>query len=150
MEVPQGLTARLFVREGALNLIVHDARLAFMDRYLAENTLPKFQYGSRQTASTESLQAPGATNLRPDWLALPLTTTPATAPVAAPAAAPVVPAAVQAAAPVAAPAPPASTRDAAFYEAQAQRLKALKKLRDENLLTEAEYQEKREAILKTL
>jgi len=150
LEVAQGITARLFVREGALNLIVHDARLAFLDRYYAENTLPKFQYGSRQTASTETLQAPGATNLRPDWLALPLTAATATAPVAVPAApAATAPTTAQAAAPAATPTP-AMTRDAAFYEAQAQRLKALKKLRDENLLTEAEYQEKREAILKTL
>ena len=42
------------------------------------------------------------------------------------------------------------SRDMAFYEAQAQRLKALKKLREENLLSEAEYQDKRDAILKTL
>jgi len=48
------------------------------------------------------------------------------------------------------PEPPPGPRDAAFYEAQTQRLKALKKMRDENLLTEAEYQQKREAILKTL
>jgi hypothetical protein len=152
LEVPQGLTARLFMREGALNLIVHDARLAFMDRYLAENTVPKFQYGSRQTASAESLQAPGATRLRPDWLALPLTAASAATPAAAPAAEAPAAAqtATQAAVPTAAPAPAANTRDAAFYEAQTQRLKALKKLRDENLLTEAEYQEKREAILKTL
>jgi hypothetical protein len=145
------------VREGALNLIVHDARLAVLDRYYADRTLPKFQYGSRQTASSESLQAPGATNLRRDWLALPLATavatTPATAP--APAAAATTPVAAPptapAVVPATAPAPtPAGTRDAAFYEAQAQRLKALKKLREENLLTEAEYQEKREAILKTL
>ena len=33
MEMPVGLTARLFVADGALNLIVHDARLSFMDRY---------------------------------------------------------------------------------------------------------------------
>ena len=49
-----------------------------------------------------------------------------------------------------APAPAPAARDEAFYEAQAQRLRALKKLRDENLLSEAEYQEKREAILRTL
>jgi hypothetical protein len=145
MEVAQGITARLFVREGALNLIVHDARLAFLDRYYAENTLPKFEYGSRKTASTESLQAPGATRLRGDWLALPLIAAPVPAPSVA-----VTVATPLATAPTAAPAPPATTRDAAFYEAQTQRLKALKKLRDENLLTEAEYQEKREAILKTL
>ena len=152
MEVAQGITARLFVRAGALNLIVHDARLAFLDRYYAENTLPKFEYGSRKTASTESLEAPGGTNIRKDWLALPLSAAPApmAAPTAAAPAASATTAAPAAPVPTAAPAPPANTRDAAFYEAQTQRLKALKKLHDENLLTEAEYQEKRDAILKTL
>jgi hypothetical protein len=148
LEMATGITARLFVREGVLNLIVHDARLSFLERFYAENTLPKFAYGSRQTASTESLQATGATRLRGDWLALPLIAAPAP-PAAAPAA--VTATVAPLAAPIAAaPAPPATTRDAAFYEAQTQRLKALKKLREENLLTEAEYTEKRDAILKTL
>ena len=139
MEIAVGVTARLFVRDGALNLIVHDARLHFMDRYGADRTLPTFVYGSRTTVSGANLQAPGATRLRGDWLAFPLAAVPAPVPVAA------APAAI---APVVVTAP--ATRDAAFYEAQAQRLKALKRLRDENLLSEAEYQEKREAILKTL
>jgi hypothetical protein len=142
MDPSQGLTARLFVREGALNLIVHDARLDFMDRYSADRTLPTFAYGSRKEAAGTSLQAAGATRLRSDWLALPLAAaapTPTLTP--APATAP---------APMVAPATVAVPRDTAFYEAQAQRLKALKRLRDENLISEAEYQEKREAILKTL
>ncbi len=138
MDQPQGLTARLFVRDGALNLIVHDARLDFMDRYSGDRTLPTFAYGSRKEASGLSLQSPGATRLRSDWLALPLVAPP---PVAASTPAPAAPKIT----------PEASTaRDAAFYEAQAQRLKALKRLRDENLISDAEYQEKRDAILKTL
>lgn len=151
-EMGQGLTARLFVREGALNLIVHDVRLAFMDRFAAEGTLPTFVYGSRTAAAPQThLQAPGATPRRADWLALPLAPaqpsvqTPATAPAPlAPAAASTAPAAP------AAKTEPQPARDAAFYAAQTERLKALKKLREENLISEAEYQEKREAILKTL
>lgn len=144
LELAQGLTARLFLREGALHLIVHDARLPFMDRYAADHTLPTFVYGSRAVASGTALQAPGATRLRGDWLALSLASapgSPASAASLTPTAAP---------APATKPAPPAPTRDAAFYEAQAQRLRALKKLREENLLSEVEYQEKREAILRTL
>ena len=148
MEMAVGLTARLFVQKGILNLIVHDARLDFLDRYSADHTLPTFAYGSRTAASATSLQAPGATRLRGDWLALPLAAAPAAAPVAA-----IAPNAA-APAPIVATGVAAATstlpRDAAFYEAQTQRLKALKKMRDENLLTEAEYQQKREAILKTL
>jgi hypothetical protein len=138
LERATALTARLFVRDGALNLIIHDARLDFMDRYLADYLQPTFAYGSRQKASAELLQAPQATRLRGDWLAFPLlvASTPAPAPVAV-------------APPVAAVIAPVA-RDSAFFEAQTQRLKALKRLRDENLISEAEYQEKREAILKTL
>jgi hypothetical protein len=141
MDQPQGLTARLFVREGALNLIVHDARLDFMDRYLAENTLPTFVYGSRTVPSGAKLRAAGATQLRSDWLVLPLLSAPAvaSAPKAAPA--PTAPAVPEA---------PAKPRDAAFFEAQAERLKALKHLREQDLLGEAEYQKMREAILSTL
>ncbi len=146
LERATALTARLFVREGALNLIVHDSRLDFLDSYLMDDMQPDFAYGSRKTASAVMLQAPQAIRLRGDWLTFPLATAPAPAPApvaaAPPMAAPVAPAAP--------PEPPSPARDAAFYEAQTRRLKVLKQLRDENLLSEAEYREKREAILKTL
>lgn len=160
MEMPVGLTARFFMADGALNLIVQDARLSFMDRYSADRTLPTFTYGSRAAASGAVLEAPGATRRRADWLSFPVVA----APTPAPAPAPAIPAPVAAPAPTPAPAAKApapvpaapatkaapAARDEAFYEAQAQRLRALKKLRDENLISEAEYQAKREAILKEL
>ena len=145
MEEPLALTARLFMQGNTLNLLVHDARLSFMGRYQAENILPKFEYGSRAQASKIALQG-GAKALRADWLSLPLEEAPAevapvvTTPAQAPAPAP---------APKAAEAAPA-VKDAAFYETQTQRLKALQRMRDEKVLSEAEYQEKREAILKML
>jgi hypothetical protein len=149
LERATGLTARIFVHDGALNLILHDARLDFMDRYLSDNsTMPTFTYGSRKNASAEVLQAPRAKRLRGDWLTFSLAAALAPAPIAtppmvAPIVAPIAP-------PNPAPEPAPTARDSAFYEAQTQRLKALKRLRDENLISEAEYQEKREAILKTL
>ena len=150
LETPVGLTARLFVADGALNLLVHDTRLPFMDRYLADGTLPTFAYGSRTVAAPSDLQAPGARRRRSDWLVLPLTAPPA------PPAVPVV-TAVPAPAPLAPPKvatepkpEPSAVRDAAFYEAQTQRLKALKRMRDEGALSDAEYTAKRDAILKTL
>jgi len=135
----EAATARLFVHGGALNLLVHDARLSFMDRYLDENVTPTFVFGSRITPSAAQLQSSRGTGLRPDWLVLPL----------APAASA---ASVLGAAPVqvAAPTPAASAAGEAAYEAKAERLRTLKRLRDENLISEAEYQEKREAILKSL
>lgn len=150
MAAAQGITARLFVKGGALNLIVHDARQDFMDRYLVEGARPTFTYGSRTAASQVALEAPGATRLRGDWLALSLAASqaeslvPASAPVPGATPAPQPPVPTPAATPT-----PAGPRDAAFYEAQTERLRALKKLRDENLITEAEYQARREAILKT-
>ncbi len=153
MDPAQGVTARIFLKGGALNLIVHDARLDFMDRYSADRTLPTFVYGSRTAGGPAvSLKAEGATQLRPDWLALPLTVPAgplASAPASAPALAPVLAPGSAASAPQAT-APAAPKPDQAFYDLQYQRLKALKRLRDENLISEAEYQEKREAILKTL
>lgn len=168
----EGLTARLFVQDGALNLIVHDARLAFMDRYLEDDVMPTFTYGMRKTTSATLLQAPQAKRLRPDWLAFPLVTvptqvvapapvpvlapapvpapTPALVPAPTPVAAVPVAAPVSAAPPRAAPEPAPAAREDAAYEAKAQRLRTLKRLRDENLITEAEYQERREAILKSL
>ena len=147
MEEPLALTARLFVQGNALNLLVHDARLSFMGRYQAENVLPKFEYGSRTQASKVALQG-GAKALRGDWLSLTLEAAPIEAPTAA-APAVAAPAQAPAPAPKATEAAPA-VKDAAFYETQTQRLKALQRMRDEKVLSEAEYQEKREAILKTL
>jgi hypothetical protein len=131
IERAEALTARLFVHRGALNLIVHDVRLSFMERWLEEAVQPKFVHGSRTNASAAVLSAPRGTCLRPDWLVLPLIQ-------------------VTAAAPAAATPPSAAPAEAASGEAQAQRLRTLKRLRDENLISEAEYNEKRDAILKTL
>ncbi|WP_243294383.1 SHOCT domain-containing protein [Geothrix mesophila] len=152
MDPALAVTARLFVKAGALNLIVHDARLDFMDRYSADRTLPTFAYGSRTAGTAVSLKAEGATNLRSDWLAIPLAVTPAAtalAPAPTPAPASLLAPGSAASSPQAAvPAAPKPDQD--FYDLQYQRLKALKRLRDENLISEAEYQEKRQAILKTL
>jgi hypothetical protein len=148
----EGLTARVFLRDGALNLIVHDARLNFLDDQLLNNREPTFVYGSRKAPSGVALRAPGATLLRPDWLALalppppppPRPVEPAPAPVPTPVPAPV-------AVPAPAPAQPTPvTRDEAAYQEKAQRLRTLQRLRDDHLISEAEYQARREAILKEL
>lgn len=133
-----GLTARLFVQANALNLIVHDARLEFMGAWIGTRIPPRFVYGSRQQASAVQLQGAPGTLRRADWLALPLA---AAAPVAAPAAAP---------APATAPATPRPVRDPAYYQEQEQRLRALKRLLDQGLITEAEYQHKRREIVQAL
>ena len=157
------ITARLFVKDGQLNLILHDARLAFYDRYLATNQVPDFQYGSRTEASPVQLECLGAGQVRGDWLTFPVvlevpktqekamafgTALPAPAAAAVPVPAPVpVSAPAPAPAPVAAPAP---AKDQAYYEQQQQRLRALKRMHDDGLITDDEFNAKRKELLEGL
>jgi hypothetical protein len=142
-----GLTARLFVQGNQLHVIVHDARLEFMGAWIGTRIPPKFSYGTRAKASEVVLQSAGGQARRSDWQALPLGVTAASpaAPTAAPAAAPI---AAPVAAPISAPAS-APARDGAYQE-QEQRLRGLKRLREQGLISEAEYQQKRREILQTL
>lgn len=148
LNTPNGVTARFFVQGGALNLIVHDARLEFVDRYRGMQILPEFQYGARAVASAVELQSPFANSRRKDWLVFPTAvpaSTPAPVSVLGPGSA-IAPGPAAGAASVR----PAVIRDAASFEQQEQRLRALKRLRDENLITEDEYQQKRREVLKEL
>lgn len=126
-----GLTARLFVQSEQLHVIVHDARLDFMGAWIGARIQPKFVYGTRSRASDVALQSATGQARRSDWLALPL--------------------AAAAVAPSAAPtAPAAPARDNGFYQEQEQRLRGLKRLLEQGLISEAEYQQKRREILQTL
>lgn len=159
---PMAVTARVFVQGGSLQLIVHDARLDFYDVYRGTHVEPKFAYGSRSAAGSVALQSPSATNKRGDWLAIPLQ---AGAPTSAAPAALTAPATgapgslVQAAAPATAaaqlvPAPAAAPArkalDASGAEDIERRLETAKRLREKNLITEDEYQQKRREILQLL
>jgi hypothetical protein len=166
------VTARLFVVDGHLNLIVHDARVDFYDAARGSGMAPHFTSGSRTSEGTWPVTSAGATNKRADWLVLgvaapapapapapvpapmPATAAPA-APIAAPTpalapavVAPVAPTTAAPAAPVVAPvtAPPAP---AAASDAE-QRLLTIKRLYDKGLLTKSEYEKKRAEIIKGL
>jgi hypothetical protein len=157
---PKAVTARIFVQGGSLQMIVHDARHDFYDLYRGTYVQPKFTYGSRAAAGTAVLQSPGATNRRPDWISIPLQgpATPAAAPApiqpmplqAAPLQAAPAPAAPPLVAPVAAPPAPRKALDPASADDIERRLETLKRLRDKNLITEDEYQQKRKEILQLL
>lgn len=139
---PLAVTARLFMKDGRLNLIVQDPRLEVMGRYSPQSDWPKYEHGSRKAASKTVLGCPGAEVRRADWLVL-APGLPAAVPVATPAAA----------VPGVNPAPVALVPKAVGPEPSADpaaRLRALKRLRDENLITEAEFQAKRGEIIKTL
>jgi len=162
------VTARLFVVDGHLNLIVHDARVDFYDAARGSGMAPHFTVGSRTAEGGSPVQSPSATNKRADWLVLGSVSAPpavlaAPAVPAPPAAvAPAAPAApvvaapatpIAPAAPVVAPAPPvpmaAPAAPAAPQDAE-QRLLAIKRLYDKGLLTKSEYEKKRAEIIKGL
>lgn len=173
---PFGVTARLFVADGNLQLIVHDARLDFYNTYIGSRVEPKFTFGSRSKAGSATLQSATATSRRADWLSISpvaaATTTTAAVPAAAPAASVQPPAASSrpaaggALAPAAlampaeaekprAPAPPvpaaaSRSRDPGFADEVEQRLLTLKRLFDRGLISEAEYQQKRKEVLQLL
>ena len=132
------VTARLFVVDGHLNLIVHDARVDFYDAARASGMAPHFTVGSRATESQSPVRSPGATNKRSDWLVLPAVPALPSAPVVAAPVWPVLPLAP------ATPIPPAEPADAEH------RLIQLKRLRDKGLITKSEYESKRAQIIKSL
>ncbi len=142
------VTARVFAREGRLNLIVQDTRLDFVEIYFHTFIMPTFKHGSRSVAGTAILKAAGAESLRPDWIALPLA-----APAAAvPAPIPVLAAPAPKAAPAAAAVPPAAPAAAKSAPAAGleERLRELKRLRDLDLITAEEYARKKQELLKDL
>ncbi len=150
---PSGVTARLFVLDGALQLIVHDARLDFYNTYVGSRIEPTFKFGSRSKAGNAVLQSPAAMSRRGDWLAISPTGAAAAVPVAptVPAAAPAAEAAKPRPPPATAPAAaPPRPRDPGFAEDVEQRLLVLKRLFDRGLITEAEYQQKRKDVLQSL
>ncbi|WP_306599206.1 SHOCT domain-containing protein [Geothrix sp. 21YS21S-2] len=136
-----GVTARVFATGGRLNLIVHDTRLDFVYAYNLDNKLPPFDYGYRDKAGAAVLKAPGAEARRADWLVLPL---------AAPAEKPVPVAATPAAAPAPAPraAEPVAKAPAAVPASIEERLRGLKRFREQDLITEAEYAKQKQELLK--
>lgn len=143
------VTARVFARDGRLNVIVHDTRLDFVEVYFHTFIMPTFKHGTRASAGAAVLKAAGAESPRPDWIALPLA---APATVAAPAPIPVLAAPAPKAAPSAAAVPPAAPAAAKPSPAAGleERLRELKRLRDLDLITADEYAKKKQELLKGL
>lgn len=152
LSTPLSVTARLFVHDGRLNLIVHDSRRDAYSEFRAVRLVPSFEFGTRATASGARLRADTPAQLRrSDWVSWPLAgvdslpapTRPATS------AAPVGPAGSGGTTDPAAGSA-GRVRDAAFYAEQEERLRGLQRLRDAGLLSEEEFQRKRRAILDSL
>lgn len=152
MSAPKAITARLFVTADGLNVVVHDTRFSFMGDYINTRIEPKFVYGSRTQAGPASLKTSTGATKRGDWVVVPVVTvsTASAGAVAAPMqpARPAAPATVATTAQPAQPAAPGSP--AAVGDEIEQRLITLKRLRDKNLITEEEYQQKRREVLQKL
>lgn len=133
--VKLGNSGRVFVDRNGLNIIVGEAHVEFVAAYRATRMERPFNFGSRSRASVVVLETDGLKGPRNDWIILPLATGGANAqqaqkePVAAVPVQPVV-------------------RDEQYYSAQETRLKGLKRVREQNLITEEEYQAKKVEILK--
>ena len=145
---PTAVTGRIFVLDGKLNLIVHDARDNFYDQYRGSMQQPVFHYGSRSVAGKEQLSSPMASNKRADWLQIALKQISAPNAVATPstAVAPIVP---STAAPIVAP----QQQHSQDYprnspEGIEHRLAVLKDAYQRGLITKQEYDEKRAELIK--
>jgi hypothetical protein len=142
--LPVSITARLFMANDRLNLIVDSARQDTMSMFRSAHMIPALSFGSRSAMSPNAvavaLTSRSGEVKRGDWVQLSMADverveTAVPAPAISPA--------------VAAPAA-AGSREPGFYDEQARRLKGLQSLRDQGLLTEAEFQAKRREILQGL
>jgi hypothetical protein len=162
-----GHSGTAFIDAKGLNLIFGEANVDFFVAWKASHISRPFDFGSRSKQSKVELVGEGVLHPRADWIIVPLGGEPAAQPSAPPVPpqtvgggnTPAVAGSVQsvggnvAPAPMApaAPATPATpARDDAFFQAQEARLKGLKRLREQGLLTEEEFQAKRKEILKDL
>lgn len=141
LALPATVVARIFMAQGQLNLIVQEARADLVAKIRSTRLMPELSFGSRSQASGVQLKTSKGQLKRPDWVVLPMTER-------------VEPALQQ---PVATPqvAQPAvavsgAGRDAAYFKAQAARLEGLRQLREQSLISEDEYQQKRKAIIDDL
>ncbi|TCO98770.1 SHOCT domain-containing protein [Rubrivivax gelatinosus] len=152
-------TGRVFRTADGLQLIVGMVWAQFEGQFRATGVRIAFEPG-RRAAPVDAgvrIDAPNGRKLRSDWVSVLVAPPPAAAPAApapaaaaAPGAAPAaVPAPVPAAPGAAAPAPQ-RPRDAGFFEEQEQRLRTLKRLHDNGLITDEEYRQKRYEVLQQL
>lgn len=148
-------TGRVFRSADGLQLITGMVWAQFEGQFRATGVRIAFEPGRRAAPVDASVRiaAPNGRNVRSDWVSV-LVAPPAAAPVPAAMPAPVAPAAAPAAVAPAAPAavapPPQRPRDAGFFEEQEQRLRTLKRLHDNGLISDEEYRQKRYEVLQQL
>lgn len=122
------VTARLFVRDGQLHLLVHDERADVVGAYRQTRMTPALAFGSRGQGSPARLRADGRAGPRDDWLSWPLA---ALQPGAAPG-------------PARAAPPPSAEAGGRSTE---ERLRLLRHLHEQGLISDDDYSQKRRQIL---
>ncbi|WP_341679280.1 SHOCT domain-containing protein [Niveibacterium sp. SC-1] len=154
---------RVFFADGRLNFLLGQTHMDYLgDANHGTRKPPKFDYGSRKSAA-KGVEILGVTEgeaklVRTDWIAVAVPTAAAASAAQQavgqgtvnPAPAAVVPAPAANAPAVTAPSPAADATTDQFYRKQESRLRSLKRMRDEGLITDAEFQQKRAEIFKDL
>lgn len=128
-----GNSGRAFVDSQGLNLIFGEVEVDFVGAYRGTRKSRAFEFGNRGSASGVAVELNGVAQPRNDWVIIPLASLRAGEPQAASLAAPAVQTVV---------------RDEQYYAAQETRLKGLKRLHEQKLITDEEFQAKRGEILK--
>lgn len=131
------VTARLFVHDGQLHLLVHDDRLDAVGPYRQTTMMPTLAFGSRSRPGSTQLRANGRAGPRNDWLSWPLATLQT------------VPATGQLELTTAAPAASPPSADTGTRSAE-ERLRLLKRLHEQGLITDDDYTQRRRQILAEL
>jgi putative oligomerization/nucleic acid binding protein len=129
------VAGRVFYANDALQLIIGAARLDFADQLRASNVMPPFSFGARGMPGPVEASAANASHpadgQRGDWLIWRTAAEPA-------------------AAPQRGAAEDRPAQDDRFFQKQEQRLRVLQRLREQGLITDQEYQEKKQEILREL
>ncbi len=125
------ITARLFVADGALHLLVHDDRLNVVTPFRVQQVKPVLTFGTRASASPVRLQRDGPPGPRQDWLTWPL-------------------AGDEALGPGTVPAPAATVATPAADSTLEARLRRLKSLHEQGLISGEDYAHKRRSLLDAL
>lgn len=129
-----GYSGRVFVDKNGLNLIFSEVKVDFIDRFRGTKRVRTFDFGSRDQTPNITLGSDNLSHPRRNWVVVPL------AAINSPSA------------PSASSLPQAKsapvTRDDHYYSMQEARLKSLKRLRDQALISDEEFQAKKVEILK--
>lgn len=126
-----GVTGRIFVTDQTLNLIIGTAHKQFVSELRGSRVMPHFSFGSRSERSAVDLRADGAryagTQNRRDWIAWTVIGEPEPA-----------------------ERTKVTTPDPIPRASPEERLRKLKQLWDQKLISEQEYKDKKSEILKDL